>query len=53
MKRKRFSEEKIIGVLKEFEAGAKTKDLVVGMAYRSRRSTTCKARYAGMTVRTQ
>jgi putative transposase len=27
MKSKRFSEEQIIGVLKEAEAGAKTKDL--------------------------
>jgi putative transposase len=27
MKAKRFSEEQIIGVLKEAEAGAKTKDL--------------------------
>jgi hypothetical protein len=27
MKRKRFSEEQIIGVLKEHEAGAKTADL--------------------------
>ena len=27
MKAKRFSEEQIIGVLKESEAGAKTKDL--------------------------
>ena len=27
MKRKRFSEEQIIGVLKEAEAGAKTADL--------------------------
>ena len=27
MKRKRFSEEQIIGVLKEAEAGAKTTDL--------------------------
>ena len=27
MKRRRFTEEQIIGVLKEAEAGAKTKDL--------------------------
>jgi putative transposase len=27
MKRKRFSEEQIIGILKEAEAGAKTKEL--------------------------
>ena len=40
MKGKRFSEEQIIAVLKESEAGAKTKDLAVGMASRSRRFTT-------------
>lgn len=33
MKRARFSEEQIIGVLKEAEAGAKTADLASGMGF--------------------
>jgi putative transposase len=33
MKRKRFSEEQITGILKEAEAGAKTKDLCRAHAY--------------------
>jgi putative transposase len=50
MKRKRFSEEQIIGVLREHEAGAKTADL-------ARRHGVCeatiynwKAKYGGMDV---
>jgi hypothetical protein len=40
MKGKRFTEEQIIAVLKESEAGAKTKESVAGMESRTRPSTT-------------
>ena len=40
MKRARFTEEQIIGVLKEHEAGAKTADLAASTVSRKRRCTT-------------
>ncbi len=57
MKTKRFSEEQIIGVLKEAEAGAKTKDLcrrhgISDATFYNWKATfyNWKAKYAGMTV---
>jgi putative transposase len=55
MKTKRFSEEQIIGVLKEAEAGAKTKDLCPKDLCRRHGISDAtfynwKAKYAGMTV---
>ena len=49
MKAKRFSEEQIIGVLKEAEAGAKTKELCRRHGI-SEATFYWKAKYAGMTV---
>ena len=46
MKRSRFSEEKIIGVLKEHEAGAKVDELCHGIS--SATFYTWRKRYAGM-----
>ena len=40
MKRARFTEEQIIGVLREHEAGAKTADLAASTASRKRRCIT-------------
>ena len=40
MKSKRFTEEQIIAVLKEAEAGAKTKELCRNTGYRRRPSIT-------------
>jgi putative transposase len=50
MKGKRFGEEQIIGVLKESEAGAKTKDLCRRHGVSEATFYKWKAKYAGMTV---
>ena len=50
MKRKRFSEEQIIGILKESEVGAKTKDLCRKHGISDATFYNWKAKYAGMTV---
>jgi len=50
MKRKRFSEEQIIAVLKEAEAGAKVLDLCRKHGISDATFYNWKAKYAGMTV---
>ena len=50
MKRKRFSEEQIIGVLKEAEAGAKPAELCRRHGNLEATYYNWKAKYAGMTV---
>ena len=50
MKTKRFSEEQIIAVLKEAEAGAKTKDLCRRHGIADATFYNWKSKYAGMTV---
>jgi putative transposase len=50
MKAKRFSEEQIIAVLKEAEAGAKTKDLCRKHGISEPTFYNWKTKYAGMTV---
>jgi putative transposase len=50
MKAKRFSEEQIIAVLKEAEAGAKTKELCRRHGISDATFYNWKAKYAGMTV---
>lgn len=50
MKGKRFSEEQIIAVLKESEAGAKTKELCRRHGISEATLYNWKAKYAGMTV---
>jgi putative transposase len=50
MKGKRFSEEQIIGVLKEAEAGAKTEDLCRKHGISDVTFYNWKARYGAMTV---
>jgi putative transposase len=50
MKAKRFTEEKIIGVLKEAEAGAKTKELCRKHGISDATFYNWKAKYGGMTV---
>jgi len=50
MKSKRFSEEQIIAVLKESEAGAKTKELCRRHGISEPTFYNWKAKYAGMTV---
>jgi putative transposase len=50
MKSKRFSEEQIIVVLKEADAGAKTKELCRRHGISEATFYNWKAKYAGMTV---
>jgi Transposase len=51
MKAKRFTEEQIIAVLKEAEAGAKTKDLCRKYGISDVTFYNWKAKYAGLTAR--
>ena len=50
MTRKRYTEEQIIGVLKESEAGAKTGDLCRKHGMSEATFYKWKAKYAGLTV---
>jgi putative transposase len=50
MKAKRFTKEQIIGVLKEAEAGAETKDLCRKHGISEPTFYNWKAKYRGMTV---
>ena len=50
MKRKRFSEEQIIGVLKEHEAGAKTADLCRKHGISEATFYNWKSKFGGMEV---
>ena len=50
MRSKRFSEERIIALLRESEAGAKTKDLCRRHGISEATFYNWKAKYAGMTV---
>ena len=51
MKRSRFTEERIIGILREQEAGRSTAEVcVASTAYRSRRCCAWKTKFGGMSV---
>ena len=50
MRGKRFSEEQIIGVLKEIEAGAKTDDIARKIGVTNTTIYNWKAKYGGLTV---
>ena len=50
MKRSRFTEAQVIGILKEGEAGAKTGDLARKHAVSEHTIYRWKAKYGGMTV---
>ena len=50
MKRKRFTEEQIIGVLKQAEAGAKTADLCRQVGVTPQTFYRWKSKYGGMKV---
>ena len=50
MKHKRFSDEQVIGVLKEHEAGAKTADLARKHGVSEATLYNWKAKYGGMDV---
>ena len=50
MKRKQFSEEQIIGILKEAEAGAKTADLARRHGVSEATIYNWKAKYGGLEV---
>ncbi len=50
MKSKRFTEEQIIAVLKEAEAGAKTRELIRKYGISEHTFYNWKAKYSGMTI---
>jgi len=50
MKARRFTEEQVIGVLKEAEAGAKTKELCRRHGISEATYYNWRAKYSGMTV---